>query len=145
MTVSPGCNLVNKFQIGTTTYMFGFTPSLHNVDELYRKRWQVELSFRRLKSNLNLNYTFARSPRIWEQHVEARVLLDTISMTPQCDAEKTRETCTIKKVKRRFYPKRVCYLMSNLLLVDSSFSAKLFHSPLKSKSSKLEWPSLLVF
>jgi hypothetical protein len=107
---------LRKYKIGTSTYMFGFSPSLDKVDELYRKRWEVELSFRRLKSNLNLNYTFALSPRIWEQHVEARILLDTVSVMPRREIDNQPKQVE----RRRLYPKRACYLMSKVLLAFSN-------------------------
>lgn len=71
--------LLHKYWHDGSKFMFGVTSGLGSsvVKKLYGLRWQVELAFRRLKSTLNLEYTFSLSPHIWEQHVEARVLIDT--------------------------------------------------------------------
>jgi hypothetical protein len=70
----------HKYFIDGQTYMVGYSPGLSNVQALYKLRWKVELCFRRLKSNLNLNYTYSLTHKLWEQHIEARMLIDTISV-----------------------------------------------------------------
>ena len=72
-----------KYYIQDKLYVIGtslFNTSKKAIAQLYRHRWNVELSFRRLKSNLNLNYSFCLKESTWKQTVQARVLADTISM-----------------------------------------------------------------
>lgn len=49
------------------------------VQKLYEKRWAVETSFRRLKTDLNLETAHSMSIAGFVQEVEARVLFDTFS------------------------------------------------------------------
>jgi DNA-binding MurR/RpiR family transcriptional regulator len=95
---------LHKYFIDGQTYMVGYSPGLSNVQALYKLRWKVELCFRRLKSNLNLNYTYSLTHKLWEQHIEARMLIDTISV-------KT-DMCTRKGNS----PKSMCRNLMGLLL-----------------------------
>lgn len=54
-----------------------------DVKALYASRWRVEESFKRLKSNLKLEKAHARTPALYIQEVEARVLLDTVTLRLQ--------------------------------------------------------------
>lgn len=54
-----------------------------DVKALYASRWRVEESFKRLKSNLKLEKAHARTPALYIQEVEARILLDTITLRLQ--------------------------------------------------------------
>lgn len=47
---------------------------------LYKKRWTVELHFRRLKSTFCINYSFCIKEDTWRHTVQARVLADTVSL-----------------------------------------------------------------
>ncbi|CAN0524942.1 unnamed protein product [Laminaria digitata] len=60
-------------------------PSLsrRDIKAMYASRWRVEESFKQLKSNLNLEKAHAKIPALYIQEVEARVLLDTITLTLQ--------------------------------------------------------------
>ena len=49
-----------------------------------------------------MNYTFAIKPKLWMQHVEARILIDTASIT----------NCNNPQQKHNNKPKRICYLLS---------------------------------
>lgn len=72
-----------KYKIDDKEYIIGtslFDLSKQKIADLYKKRWNVELSFRRLKSNLNLNYTFTLKENTWHQAVQARLLADTVSL-----------------------------------------------------------------
>ena len=75
-----------KYVIKNSVYILGTslvdTP-IASLQELYRKRWSVELSFRKLKSNLNLNYTFSLRRDTWFHNVQTRILADTISVILQ--------------------------------------------------------------
>jgi hypothetical protein len=64
------------FIIGTSC----LSKSKNSIAKLYQKRWRVELSFRRFKSNFNLNYTFCIKEQNWPQTVQCRILADTISI-----------------------------------------------------------------
>ena len=50
------------------------------VKALYASRWRVEESFKRLKSNLKLEKAHALKSDLYIQEIEARVLLDTITL-----------------------------------------------------------------
>lgn len=50
------------------------------VKNHYASRWRVEESFKRLKSNLKLEKSHSLTPELFYQEVEARVLLDTITL-----------------------------------------------------------------
>jgi IS4 transposase len=54
--------------------------SIEEVKHLYKLRWTVETSFRRLKSNLNLETSHSMSLQLFEQELEARILLDTLAV-----------------------------------------------------------------
>ena len=72
-----------KYFIDNKTYVLGtslLNKSKSCLEKLYKKRWNVELSFRRLKSNLNLNYTFSLKEETWNQNVQVRILADTVSI-----------------------------------------------------------------
>lgn len=60
-------------------------PSLsrRDIKAVYASRWRVEEGFKRLKSNLRLEKAHARTPDLYIQEVEARVLLDTITLRLQ--------------------------------------------------------------
>lgn len=72
-----------KYTVGSKQFVLGtscFDKSRKQLAHLYQKRWNVELSFRRLKSNLNLNYTYSLKEKTWLQSVQCRVLADTVSI-----------------------------------------------------------------
>lgn len=76
------CYLI-KYFIDGKTYMCitNFETTATNVKYTYAKRWRVETSFRRLKSDLNLECSHSMTPELYVQEVQARILLDTVSMT----------------------------------------------------------------
>ena len=53
---------------------------INKIQNLYKKRWQVELSFKRLKSILNLENIRSLTPTSFLQEIEIRILIDTISL-----------------------------------------------------------------
>jgi hypothetical protein len=71
-----------KYRIDGKIYVcltnFECTPG--EVRDLYALRWRVETSFRRLKSDLHLEQCHSRTPTGYVQEVEARILLDTLSV-----------------------------------------------------------------
>lgn len=77
--------LMKYFINGKTYVCLTNDPSLsrRDVKAIYASRWRVEESFKRLKSNLKLEKAHARTPSLYIQEVEARVLLDTITMRLQ--------------------------------------------------------------
>ncbi|CAM9189095.1 unnamed protein product, partial [Ectocarpus sp. 6 AP-2014] len=74
--------LLKYFINGKTYVCLTNDPSLsrRDVKAMYASRWRVEESFKRLKSNLKLEKAHARTPALYIQEVEARVLLDTITL-----------------------------------------------------------------
>lgn len=72
-----------KYFINGKTYVcLTNDPSLsrRDVKAIYASRWRVEETFKRLKSNLKLEKAHAKAPALYIQEVEARVLLDTITL-----------------------------------------------------------------
>ncbi|CAN0420281.1 unnamed protein product, partial [Pylaiella littoralis] len=75
-----------KYFIGGKTYVcLTNDPSLsrRDIKTMYASRWRVEESFKRLKSNLKLEKAHAKTPALYIQEVEARVLLGTITLRLQ--------------------------------------------------------------
>ena len=56
-----------------------FNCNVGRVMELYKMRWRVELSFKRLKSHLFINKIKALTEILWLQEFESRILLDSLS------------------------------------------------------------------
>jgi hypothetical protein len=77
--------LLKYFINGKTYVCLTNDPSLsrRDVKDMYASRWRVEESFKRLKSNLKLEKAHARTPALYIQEIEARVLLDTITLRLQ--------------------------------------------------------------
>lgn len=69
-----------KYFIDGHKYMnlINFEANILEIKDLYAKRWGVETSFRRLKTNLNLECSHSMTPELYCQEIEARILLDTI-------------------------------------------------------------------
>lgn len=77
---------LSKYFINGKTYVcLANDPSLsrRDIKTMYASRWTVEESFKRLKSNLRLEKAHAKTPALYIQEVEARVLLDTITLMAQ--------------------------------------------------------------
>ena len=89
-----------KYQINGSTFMMAttlFHKTVKQIKDMYKLRWRVELSFKRLKSHLNINKMHAKSERLWKQEMQHRILLDTI--TRQCQIRSYTGHVT-KKVSR---------------------------------------------
>ena len=56
-----------------------FDKSVKQIQDMYKLRWRVELSFKRLKSHLKINKIYATSEILWKQEMQLRILLDTIT------------------------------------------------------------------
>ncbi|CAM9693681.1 unnamed protein product, partial [Pylaiella littoralis] len=90
-----------KYVINVKTYVCltnDSSLSRRDMKAIYASRWRVEESFKRLKSNLKLEQAHARTPDLYIQEVEARVLLDTITLRLQRKAGErsyiyTHDTC----------------------------------------------------
>jgi len=89
-----------KYFIEGSTYMCltNFDCSQTRVKELYAKRWRVETSFRCLKSDLNMECAHSMTPDAYIQEIEARILLDTLSMM---SLPVMREVDSVKKTCKR--------------------------------------------
>jgi len=77
--------LLVKYFIEGKKYMnlVNFQASTSEIKELYALRWRVETSFKRLKSYLNLEDSHSMCPSLYVQEIEARILLDTLTMQLQ--------------------------------------------------------------
>ncbi|CAN0066323.1 unnamed protein product, partial [Chrysoparadoxa australica] len=71
-----------KYFIDGKKYMCATNMTLGRLQlkKMYAKRWTVETSFRRLKTDLSLETSHSMTPSGFEQELEARILLDTLSL-----------------------------------------------------------------
>ena len=75
-----------KYKINKIKYIIGtsiMNESLKYIKNLYYKRWNIELAFKRLKSHLNINKIHSRTEKLWLQEMQFRILLDTMLHTIQ--------------------------------------------------------------
>jgi hypothetical protein len=97
------CRLV-KYFIDGKKYMCltNMQNTRKEIKELYAKRWTVETSFRRLKTDLNLEVAHSMTSQKYIQEIQARILLDTFAMLSQ---ENTNEQklCDKKRDKTKGY------------------------------------------
>ena len=70
-----------KYEIDSIKYIIGtslMNESLNYIKELYHKRWNIELTFKRLKSHLNINKIHSRTEELWLQEIQFRIVLDSM-------------------------------------------------------------------
>ena len=82
----------NKYVIGTTIKDISYRL----IKQLYKLRWGVETSYKRIKSYHNLNTIYTRTYNIWLQEVQLRILYDTLLIKTQ-----TGETLRKRKKCRK--------------------------------------------
>jgi len=92
--------------------------SRRNIKTMYASRWRVEESFKRLKSNLKLEKAHAKTPDLYIQEVEARVLLDTITLRLQRSTKESSYLYTLDT--------HVTHILHNVKKVSSSSRYKVF-------------------
>jgi hypothetical protein len=82
-----------KYFIDGHKYMnlVNFESDISDIRKLYSKRWAVETSFRRLKTNLNLECAHSMSYELYCQEIQARILLDSI-VHQVCDIVSSHNT-----------------------------------------------------
>ena len=93
-----------KYHINGSTFMMAttlFHKTVKQIKDMYKLRWRVELSFKRLKSHLNINKIHAKSEQLWKQDMQRRILLDTI--TRQCQIRSYTSYITKKKTRSYRY------------------------------------------
>ena len=74
------------------------------VKKLYKLRWGVETSYKRIKSYHNLNTIYAKTYRLWKQELQLRILYDTLLINVQ----------TKTQIKKRKNIRRIAYGIINL-------------------------------
>lgn len=91
-----------KYFIDNKEYMCltNFESTQSDVKRLYALRWKVETGFRRLKSNLRLEKAHSMCLRLFVQELEARILLDTVTMLSDEKAPKYDNQGSHKKPYR---------------------------------------------
>lgn len=80
-----------KYRIENHIYMLATIPngfSIQKLKKLYALRWRVEVSFKRLKSYLNLNTIHATTPILWKQELQLRILIDSLTRKSMCKTKK---------------------------------------------------------
>jgi hypothetical protein len=97
-----------KYFIDGRAYMClsNFDCTVKKIKDLYAQRWTVETSFRRLKTNLNLEKSHSMSLDLFVQEIQALILLDTITMmiTPSStNSHKSSYYQTLDKVQMVLY------------------------------------------
>jgi hypothetical protein len=111
--------------------------SRRDIKAIYASRWRVEESFKRLKSNLKLEKAHARTPDLYIQEVEARVLLDTITLRLQRKAGErsylytldTYVTHVLRNVKVVSNPTRPWLVPNNQSFSSTSHTSLTNHIP----------------
>lgn len=106
--------LLKYFIDGKTYVCLTNDPSLSRKDikTMYASRWRVEESFKRLKSNLKLEKAHAKTPALYIQEVEARVLLDTVTLRLQSSTNESSYLYTLDT--------HVTHILRNVKIVSSS-------------------------
>ena len=89
-----------KYFINGTKYIIGTTikhMSHRLIKQLYKLRWGIETSYKRVKSFHNLNKIHARTEKLWFQELQLRILYDTLLIKTQINSvtKKRKKTCTI--------------------------------------------------
>ena len=118
-----------KYSLNGHVYIMGTTllsSSLNQIKNLYKRRWRIEVCFKRLKSHLHLNHVHARTESLWLQEVQARILHDTVCRTIQIEILRRKEN---EKHKRgvhtlRFIYKVVKDLFNPLLYFEKDYLLK---------------------
>jgi len=75
-----------KYTVENSSFIIATNIFDKNIDylaDLYKKRWRVELSFKRLKSQLSIEKIFSLSEKCFLQDLQFRILLDSILRTQQ--------------------------------------------------------------
>ena len=75
-----------KYKIDNSVFIIAttlFNYSIKKIKDIYKLRWRVELSFKRLKSYLNIEKIFSRTENLWKQELQVRILVDTITRNSQ--------------------------------------------------------------
>ena len=75
-----------KYKINKIKYIICtsiMNESLKYIKNLYYKRLNIELAFKRLKSHLNINKIHSRTEKLWLQKIQFKILLNTMLHTIQ--------------------------------------------------------------
>ena len=84
-----------KYKIDNSVFIIAttlFNYSINKIKDIYKLRWRVELSFKRLKSYLNIEKIFSRTEEFWKQELQLRILVDTITRNSQITNSKIKKT-----------------------------------------------------
>jgi hypothetical protein len=104
-----------KYHIDGVKYVCAtnFDSSVKKVRALYKLRWRVESSFKRLKSVLNLENSHSRTPAGFMQEVEARILFDTVCVNT------ARATDCSESVKGYLVAVDLCNTVCKVIMICS--------------------------
>lgn len=101
----------------------------------YGLRWKVELSFKRLKSEMNMTYTHSKTLKGLVQETEARILFDTVSLFHKNDAGDYRHAAenvrTLTALATKFIAKCLPYRRFVRVIVYSFSDAGISDSSLE--------------
>jgi len=84
-----------KYKIDNSVFIIAttlFDYSIKKIKDIYKLRWRVELSFKRLKSYLNIEKIFSKTESLWKQELQVRILIDTITRNSQITNLKIKKT-----------------------------------------------------
>ena len=76
----------NKYILGTTMR----DASIEKLQKMYILRWGVETSYKRIKSYQNINKIYSRTPKLWLQELQLRILYDTLLIRTQDNYRKIK-------------------------------------------------------
>lgn len=77
--------------------------SINQLKAMYKLRWRAELSFKRLKSYLNINKIYSLNEQFWLQEMQLRILLDTLTRSIQLNIKtKNKYVFTFKYILNIF-------------------------------------------
>jgi len=96
-----------------------FDKSIDYLASLYKKRWRVELSFKRLKSQLCIEKIFSLSEKCFLQDLHFRILLDSILRTQQLknlNDSDTKQSENKNKNKNKINDNYRSFLINNFVL-----------------------------
>ena len=84
-----------KYKIDNSVFIIAttlFDYSIKKIKDIYKLSWRVELSFKRLKSYLNIEKIFSKTESLWKQELQVRILIDTITRNSQITNLKIKKT-----------------------------------------------------
>jgi hypothetical protein len=97
---------------------------LKKIKDMYKLRWRVEISFKRLKSYLNLNKIFSLCENFWKQEMQLRILLDSLIRISQVKIKSKILQCKTKKIRQTYKKVLLLFLFKAYFRVNNHGTSK---------------------